>query len=87
VRFSELDGAVIGVWGAGREISSLARQIASRMPSARIAVAVFDTPPDARELEALGGHPESVVGPGDAAGALAGCDVLVRSPGPTTLSG
>jgi len=81
VRFSELDGAVIGVWGAGREISSLARQIASRMPSARIAVAVFDTPPDARELAALGDHPERVVGPGDAAAALAVCDVLVRSPG------
>ena len=81
MRFSELDGAVIGVWGAGREISSLARQIASRMPSARLAVAVFDTPPDARELAALGDHPERVVGPGDAAAALAVCDVLVRSPG------
>ena len=81
MRFSELDGALIGVWGAGREISSLARQIASRMPSARIAVAVFDTPPDARELAALGDHPERVVGPGDAAAALAVCDVLVRSPG------
>jgi UDP-N-acetylmuramoylalanine--D-glutamate ligase len=45
VRFSELDGASIGVWGAGREIGSFADQLARRLPSARIAVAAFDAPP------------------------------------------
>ena len=32
MRFSELDGARVGVWGAGREISSFAEQLARRMP-------------------------------------------------------
>ena len=45
MRFSELDGASIGVWGAGREIGSFADQLARRLPSARIAVAAFDVPP------------------------------------------
>jgi UDP-N-acetylmuramoylalanine--D-glutamate ligase len=51
VRFSELDGARVGVWGAGREIASFADQLARRLPSARIVVAAFDAPPqrDVRE--------------------------------------
>jgi UDP-N-acetylmuramoyl-L-alanine---L-glutamate ligase len=51
VRFSELDGARVGVWGAGREIGSFADQLARRLPSARIAAAAFDAPParDVRE--------------------------------------
>jgi len=81
VRFSELEGARIGVWGAGREISSLARRLASRLPSARIAVAVFDAPPSAGELSALGSYSPTVVAPSEAPAALAGCEVLVRSPG------
>jgi UDP-N-acetylmuramoylalanine--D-glutamate ligase len=53
VRFSELDGAQIGVWGAGREIRSLAQQLARRLPSARIAVAAFDGPAPANIHETL----------------------------------
>jgi UDP-N-acetylmuramoylalanine--D-glutamate ligase len=51
VRFSELEGARVGVWGAGREIVSFADQLARRLPSAQIAVAAFDSPPaqDIRE--------------------------------------
>jgi UDP-N-acetylmuramoylalanine--D-glutamate ligase len=45
VRFSELEGASIGVWGAGREIGSFAEQLARRLPAARIVVAAFDTAP------------------------------------------
>ena len=45
MRFSELDGARVGVWGAGREISSLAEQLARRLPSATLAVAAFDDLP------------------------------------------
>jgi UDP-N-acetylmuramoyl-L-alanine---L-glutamate ligase len=81
VRFSELEGARVGVWGAGREIASFATQLARRLPTARIAVAAFDTPPagDAREtLHAPGAH---VVIGAQAVAALTGCDVLVRSPG------
>jgi UDP-N-acetylmuramoylalanine--D-glutamate ligase len=53
VRFSELDGASIGVWGAGREIRSFADQLARRLPSARIVLAAFDAPPVAAVRDAL----------------------------------
>jgi UDP-N-acetylmuramoylalanine--D-glutamate ligase len=53
VRFSELDGARVGVWGAGREIRSLAAQLARRLPSARIVVAAFDSAPGSDVRDAL----------------------------------
>jgi len=81
MRFSELDGARVGVWGAGREISSLARQLRLRMPSAHIIAAAFDSPPTPAEIQALDSPGARVVGPADAVAALSGCDVLVRSPG------
>jgi UDP-N-acetylmuramoyl-L-alanine---L-glutamate ligase len=82
VRFSELDGAEVGVWGAGREIRSLAGQLARRLPAARITVAAFDVPADAGEVrEALKSPALRVVTAADAVAALAGCDVVVRSPG------
>ncbi|HEV7584746.1 MAG TPA: UDP-N-acetylmuramoyl-L-alanine--D-glutamate ligase [Solirubrobacteraceae bacterium] len=79
-RFSELDGATVGVWGAGREIRSFADQLARRLPAARIAVAAFDGAPPADVHDALGAAARIVTGP-DAVEALGGCDVLVRSPG------
>ncbi len=71
VKFSELDGATIGVWGAGREIQAFAAQVERRLPAARIAVVVSDD-----GSAALPG-----ARPATDAAALAGCDVLVRSPG------
>jgi UDP-N-acetylmuramoyl-L-alanine---L-glutamate ligase len=81
VRFSELDGARVGVWGAGREITSFAAQLKSRAPAARIAVAAFDSPPPGDVAEALGAPGVLVVDAGRAPAALAACDVVVRSPG------
>ena len=83
MRFSELDGATVGVWGAGREISSFAAQLARRIPSARIAVAVFDAPPPREVGETLSAPGVRVASAAEAADALEveGCDVLVRSPG------
>ncbi len=81
MRFSELEGARIGVWGAGREIASFAAQLRARLPGARLEVAVFDRPPGDGELAVLGEPAPRIAGPGDAAEALAGCSVLVRSPG------
>jgi UDP-N-acetylmuramoylalanine--D-glutamate ligase len=86
VRFSELDGARIGVWGAGREIRSFADQLARRLPAARICVLAFDSPPDGDVRDALGAPDARIVtvdGDGDDAlvAALAGCEVVVRSPG------
>ncbi len=82
MRFSELEGARIGVWGAGREIASFAAQAARRLPRARITVAAFDAPPPAeRVAELLGAPGVRTVAAADAAAALADCDVVVRSPG------
>jgi UDP-N-acetylmuramoyl-L-alanine---L-glutamate ligase len=86
VRFSELDGASVGVWGAGREIASFADQLARRLPSARLAVAAFEAPPDDHVRETLRAPAVRVVardgdGPEALVAALSGCDVVVRSPG------
>jgi UDP-N-acetylmuramoyl-L-alanine---L-glutamate ligase len=83
VRFSELEGARIGVWGAGREIRSFADQLARRLPSARIAVAAFDEPPAADVRETLRAPAAQIVTLADdgLVAALATCDVMVRSPG------
>ncbi|MCW3067762.1 MAG: hypothetical protein JWL67_387 [Solirubrobacterales bacterium] len=84
VRFSELDGAQIGVWGAGREIRSFAAQLTRRVPSARIAVAAFDEAP-AADIERLLHAPDlRIVTAADAVAALSACDVVVRSPGVST---
>ncbi len=45
LRFSDLDGARVGVWGAGRETRSFARHLRRRLPSARIAVLARDCAP------------------------------------------
>src|ERR1700680_3973349 len=81
MRFSELDGAAVGVWGAGREIRSFADQLARRLPGARIAVAAFDSPPASELRDELAAAGTRVVGAVDAVDALGGCDVIVRSPG------
>lgn len=80
VRFSELDGATVGVWGAGRETRSFAVQLVRRLPSARIAVvALDDDPADVpQELTAWGAQ---LVTGASVVEALAACDVVVRSPG------
>jgi UDP-N-acetylmuramoyl-L-alanine---L-glutamate ligase len=89
VRFSELDGASVGVWGAGREISSFADQLARRLPSARIEVAAFDAPPAADVRDVLRAPDARILVAGadgarsrdEMIAALSACDVVVRSPG------
>ncbi|MBA3808161.1 MAG: UDP-N-acetylmuramoyl-L-alanine--D-glutamate ligase [Solirubrobacterales bacterium] len=81
MRFSELDGASIGVWGAGREIGSFARQLARRLPSAQIVAAAFDSPPGPAELKMLGSPAPRIVGAAEAVEAMSGCALVVRSPG------
>ncbi len=79
MRFSELDGKAVAVWGLGREIRSLAEHVRSRLPATRIAVIVredlADDGTDAISADAI------VVGADGAVDAVAGCDVLIRSPG------
>jgi UDP-N-acetylmuramoylalanine--D-glutamate ligase len=81
VRFSELDGAAVGVWGAGREVASFASQLKRRLPAARIVVAAFDGAPPEDVAERLCTPDVRTVSADGAAEALAACDVVVRSPG------
>lgn len=81
MRFSELDGATIGLWGAGRETRSLAAQLRPRLPSARIAVVVSDGLTGGDAVEELAPFDPSYVADGDVVAELAACDVVVRSPG------
>lgn len=84
MRFSELDGARIGVWGAGREIRSFAAQLHGHLPTARIAVVASDAEIGADERAELDGYEPAYVGAEGAVEALRDCDVVVRSPGVST---
>ncbi len=79
MRFSDLDGKTVGVWGLGREARSLARQLTERLPRARLTVVVRE------DLSESASEPwweaAAIVGPEAAVAALSSCDVLVRSPG------
>ncbi|MBX5442036.1 MAG: UDP-N-acetylmuramoyl-L-alanine--D-glutamate ligase [Solirubrobacteraceae bacterium] len=75
MRVSELEGRRVGLWGAGREAASVARALTR---PAGLVVAT-DAPADAAARAAFPGA-EFADGPG-AWRALAGCDVVVRSPG------
>ena len=80
MRFSNLEGASVGVWGAGREIRSFASQLKRRLPAAGITVVAFDSPPSDAEVEAIADDARVAVGD-RVTEALAECDVVVRSPG------
>jgi UDP-N-acetylmuramoylalanine--D-glutamate ligase len=84
MRFSELEGATVGVWGAGREISSFAVQLARRLPSAQILVAAFDSPPAGDVRLTLNAPDARLISSGEAVRGMADCDVVVRSPGVST---
>jgi UDP-N-acetylmuramoylalanine--D-glutamate ligase len=84
VRFSELDGRRIGVWGAGRELVSFAQQLHRRVPSARIVAAAFDAPPPNHVRDILLAPDARVLTGAEALDGLTGCDVVVRSPGVST---
>lgn len=79
MRFSELDGKSIGVWGLGREVRSFAVHVRTELPGASIEVVVRENPEDdAGDLVAGGAR---VVDAAEAVAALSTCDFVVRSPG------
>jgi UDP-N-acetylmuramoylalanine--D-glutamate ligase len=91
LRFSDLDGRRIAVWGAGVETRSFARQLAAHLPAARIdwliieddepGAAPIAVPTTAQEPDLLAGGAQ-VLRAAEAAATLPGAaDVLVRSPG------
>jgi UDP-N-acetylmuramoyl-L-alanine---L-glutamate ligase len=84
VRFSELDGKRIGVWGAGREIRSFAEQLHRGVPSAHIVAAAFDAQPPDHVGEILRSPDARVLTGTDVLEGLSRCDVVVRSPGVST---
>ena len=81
MRFSELEGARVGVWGAGREIASFADQLSRRLPAAEIVVAAFDGPPPQDVRATLRSPRARVLSGADVLAALSGCELVVRSPG------
>jgi UDP-N-acetylmuramoylalanine--D-glutamate ligase len=74
VRFSEIEGRRVGVWGLGREGRSVARAIAARLPGTPLLLVDEGRGPGPHDTW------EGLPVVGDVA-ALAGCDVVVRSPG------
>ena len=50
MRFSDLDGRSIGVWGAGIETRAFGRVLGSALPAARITVLVLEDASDPSEL-------------------------------------
>ena len=74
MRFSELEGRRVGVWGLGREGRSVARAVAARLPGTEL-ILVDESRPAGSE-----GEWEGLPVTADP-GALATCDVVVRSPG------
>lgn len=80
MRFSDLEGSSVGVWGAGREIRSFASQLERRLPAARITVIAFDSQPGDGDVAAIAEGARVAVGDG-VVEALSQCDAVVRSPG------
>ena len=81
MRFSELEGRRIGVWGAGREIGSFADQLTRRLPAATIVAGAFDGEAPEGVLELLRSPAARIVRGEEIVEGLAGCEVIVRSPG------
>lgn len=81
MRFSELEGRSIGVWGAGREARALCQAVREHLSDCRIGAVVTDDEPAVEAVDELGVEPELVAWGEGATERLDGCDVVVRSPG------
>lgn len=79
LRVADLDGRRVGVWGAGREGAAAVRALRRHAPSAEVVVGLSTPPADGAPVVVADAPPALA---GDAAlDALAGCDVVIRSPG------
>jgi UDP-N-acetylmuramoylalanine--D-glutamate ligase len=79
VRFSDLAGRRVGVWGAGREGLAAHTALRQQDPAREVVVYTDEEVPDERR-EAFGAGAQFEHGP-DGFGALEGCEVVIRSPG------
>ncbi|WP_320668925.1 UDP-N-acetylmuramoyl-L-alanine--D-glutamate ligase [Patulibacter defluvii] len=83
LRIGDLAGRRVGVWGAGREGAAAIRTLAAHAPGSTVVVASASAPAaDAPPLPAgPDGRPPAVVVGAAGIAALAGCEVVIRSPG------
>ncbi|HKP88370.1 MAG TPA: UDP-N-acetylmuramoyl-L-alanine--D-glutamate ligase [Thermoleophilaceae bacterium] len=79
MRFADLAGRRVGVWGAGREGLAAHRALREQEPEREVVV-YTDAPVPEQEREAFGGGAAFADGP-DGFGRLEGCEVVIRSPG------
>ena len=79
MRFSELTGRRVGVWGAGREGLAAHRALRTQDPEREVLI-YTDQPVLPEEREAFGGGARFEHG-ADGFGELESCDVVIRSPG------
>ncbi len=64
MKFSELDGKQVALWGLGRETSALRTQLQRRLPQARISAVLDDDTPEAEARRALADADVLVRSPG-----------------------
>lgn len=81
MRFSDLDGSRIALWGAGLEIRALIEAIETRALNTEILGCIFDTQPSPDNLQWLGQRGIPPLTAGEALSAVAGAAALIRSPG------
>ncbi|HEX8075005.1 MAG TPA: UDP-N-acetylmuramoyl-L-alanine--D-glutamate ligase, partial [Thermoleophilaceae bacterium] len=79
MRFSDLAGRRVGVWGAGREGLAAQRALTAQAPDREVLI-YTDTPVPAGERDRFGGSARFADGP-EGFGRLAECEVVIRSPG------
>jgi UDP-N-acetylmuramoyl-L-alanine---L-glutamate ligase len=79
MRFADLAGRAVGVWGAGREGLAAHRALREQDPG-RGVVVYTDAPVPEAERAAFGAGAAFADGP-DGFGRLAACEVVIRSPG------
>jgi UDP-N-acetylmuramoylalanine--D-glutamate ligase len=79
MRFAELAGRRVGVWGAGREGLAAHRLLRDQDPGREVVV-YTDAPVPPEEREAFGAGADFAHG-ADGFGRLAECEVVIRSPG------
>ena len=79
MRFSELTGRRVGVWGAGREGLAAHRALRTQDPEREVLI-YTDQPVPTEEREAFGDGARFEHGAGGF-GELESCDVVIRSPG------
>lgn len=81
MRFSDLEGRRVALWGAGAEIQALLAAIRARGLEVEYRGCIFDQEPGEKARAALARYEIEPVPAAEAVNAVAGADALIRSPG------